>query len=130
VSAMPDLTPVLERRFRAKYVELDNGCWYWTGAQQSRGYGSMGMGPRGHLRTHLAHRLAHHWFIGPIPEGMTVDHLCHNADKTCPGGPNCPHRRCVNQAHLEAVTRQENERRADIYSRPGGRYMPPYVEAS
>ncbi|MGY8831955.1 MAG: HNH endonuclease signature motif containing protein [Pseudomonadales bacterium] len=47
----------------------------------------------------LAHRWAHERFIGPIPDGMEVDHLCAN---TC----------CVNPAHLEAVTSEENRRRA------------------
>lgn len=47
-----------------------------------------------------------------IPTGFDIDHVCHNLDLTCPGGPSCLHRRCVNPDHLEAVTRRENIRRA------------------
>jgi hypothetical protein len=49
---------------------------------------------------------------GPIPPGLYVDHACHTTDPDCAGGPNCPHRRCVNPDHLELVTDDENRRRA------------------
>lgn len=68
----------------------------------------------GYVRIHVekkrwfAHRLAHELFIGPIPDGLVVDHTCHNLDASCPGGITCPHRKCVNPTHLEAVTRGEN----------------------
>lgn len=58
----------------------------------------------------LAHRAAHELWIGAIPDGYTVDHLCHNDDLLCVGG-RCPHRRCVEPSHLEAVTSAENNRR-------------------
>jgi len=48
-----------------------------------------------------AHRFAYEELVGPIPEGLDLDHLCRN--KTC-----------VNPAHLEPVTRAENVRRAHI----------------
>jgi hypothetical protein len=35
---------------------------------------------------------------------MTLDHTCHTNDEQCKGGPTCPHRACVNPAHLEPVT--------------------------
>jgi hypothetical protein len=56
----------------------------------------------------MAHRVVYTLLVGPIPEGFTLDHTCHNADSTCPGGWGCPHRRCCNPAHLEPVTHQEN----------------------
>lgn len=52
----------------------------------------------------LAHRAAHELFIGPIPEGFTIDHV---------RARGCQHRHCVNPAHLEAVTHRENTMRGD-----------------
>ena len=43
----------------------------------------------------LAHRFAYELLRGPIPEGMTIDHLCRT-------------RSCVNPEHFEVVTRGEN----------------------
>jgi hypothetical protein len=53
----------------------------------------------GNKRTALAHRVAYEALVGPIPDGMTIDHLCRN-------------KRCLNPAHMELVTRGENTRRA------------------
>ena len=45
------------------------------------------------------------------PDGMTIDHVCHTRDKSCKAASRCPHRRCVNPAHMEVVTSEENTRR-------------------
>lgn len=69
------------------------GCWEFQGALTERGYGVIQLG-RG-KGTAKAHRVVYEDFLGPIPEGLTLDHLCFNP-------------RCVNPAHLEPVTRSEN----------------------
>lgn len=82
------LTP--EDRFWAR-VETGDGCWLWQGALDGKGYGQM-MWDGKPGRTH---RWAYEHFVGPIPEGMTIDHMC--------GVP-----RCVRPDHLRAVTLQQN----------------------
>lgn len=83
-------------------LEVGDGCWKWTGAHRSTGYGVW--------RGTAAHRVIYELLVGPIPEGLELDHLCHNADLTCPGRA-CPHRGCVNPAHLEPTTGAINRRR-------------------
>ena len=71
-------------------------CTLWEGAVQSSGYGSVTNGRGGSM---LAHRKAWEAAHGPIPEGMTVDHLC------------CQ-KLCVNTEHFDIVTVGENVQRA------------------
>lgn len=97
----------LEDRFYDKIDVLENDCWQWTGARVPAGYGQKWNGER----VVTAHGWSYEHFVGPIPEGMQLDHLCHTGDKACKGGVTCPHRRCVNPAHLEPVTSLENSRR-------------------
>ena len=63
-----------------------------------------------------AHRVVYEEYVGQIPEGLQLDHLCHTFDKDCTGGHSCPHRRCVNPAHLEPVTHRENALRGVSFS--------------
>lgn len=80
-------------RFWAK-VDRSDDCWVWTGTGTPKGYGQFAP----HGKHVYAHRFAYELLVGPIPEGMTIDHLCRN-------------RGCVRPDHLEVVTRGENTRR-------------------
>lgn len=71
-------------------TEVDD-CWLWTGTVDTPGYGRVQI----NRRKIGAHRVAYEALVGPIPEGLDLDHLCRN-------------RLCVNPAHLEPVTRREN----------------------
>jgi hypothetical protein len=97
-----DLATLRERtatRFWSKVViGGEDECWQWLAATR-RGYGLFGISWRP-TRQALAHRFAYEFLVGPIPEGMTLDHLCRN-------------RGCVNPAHLEPVTGRENTLRGN-----------------
>ena len=107
--------PRLPARFWAKVNE--NGpvpahrpdlgpCWEWTGTRNRNGYGKFWDGSK----KAWVHRWAFEALIGPIPDGLECDHLCHNG-AGCLGGPSCPHRTCVNPAHIEPVTHAVNDQR-------------------
>ncbi|MFJ2110549.1 hypothetical protein ACIOEX_01250 [Streptomyces sp. NPDC087850] len=84
-------------------IAANRGCWLWIKAVDRDGYGVI-MAPR----RDSAHRAAYLAFVGAIPAGRVLDHVCHSRDQACPGGSTCTHRRCVNPAHLEAVTADTN----------------------
>lgn len=94
---------LLDRRERH-----ESGCLLYTGGLTPQGYGRVKM----EGRNRLAHVAAYELEFGPLPQGMTLDHVCHTQDLTCAGGPTCAHRRCVEVAHLEPVTLAENVRRS------------------
>jgi hypothetical protein len=79
-----------ERRFWSK-VDASGDCWEWTATLYVNGYGMASAGGR----SVRAHRLAWEHLVGPIADGLVIDHLCRN-------------RRCVNPDHLEPVTHREN----------------------
>jgi len=69
-------------------VRVVGECWEWTG---KGGYKD----PYGTLRGEQAHRAVYLELVGPIPEGMVIDHTCHNT-------------RCVRPDHLRPVTHKQN----------------------
>lgn len=93
-----DIGATLRRRSRV----VESGCWLWTGALRD-GYGRVKF--NGSV-TQEAHRASYEFHIGPIPEGLVIDHLCRN-------------RSCINPSHLEPVTQGENIRRGET-----GRHTP------
>lgn len=86
------------------------GCWIWTGGMRTNGYGSFAI-TYGNYR--VAHVASYEIHVGPVPDGLQLDHLCHTRDKSCPGG-RCVHRRCINPDHLEPVTSRENNLRSPL----------------
>jgi hypothetical protein len=86
----------------------EDGCWLWTGSRSQKGYGYFYID--GGYK--IAHRYVYERLIGPIPEAYTLDHVCHNEDKTCLVGDECQHRRCVNPAHLCPETMAQNRKNA------------------
>lgn len=82
-------------RFDRSYtVDAATGCWVWSLSLDTSGYGRL----RIDGRQLSSHRFAYQRFVGPISDGMQLDHLCRN-------------RACCNPAHLEQVTLHENIRR-------------------
>jgi hypothetical protein len=102
--------PLLPARERLldKVVAGWGGCWIWTGYLTPKGYGRFTY--LGNSRP--AHRVSYELHVGPIPEGLEIDHLCHTRSAGCSGDSSCPHRRCVNPDHLEPVTPAENQVRS------------------
>jgi len=86
--------PVLERLWSHSSVD-SKGCWVWKGhVSPSTGYSAIW-----HQGTNrLIHRVSYEIHKGPIPEGLSIDHLCRN-------------RVCWNPEHLEAVTIKVNIQR-------------------
>ncbi len=87
-----DLT--LSKRFEqfcAGVRVCPSGCWEWQGKIHATGYAQP-------WNSTFLHRWAYEFFIGPIPEGLVIDHLCRN-------------RKCGNPTHLEPVTQRENSLR-------------------
>lgn len=99
----------------AKANETAEGCWPWPLVQASTGYPQPVIGADG--RGHKAYVVVYEDQFGPVPEGLTLDHLCHTRSTTCAGGPSCLHRRCVRPDHLELATALEQaQRRVNVTS--------------
>lgn len=81
----------LVSRFWEK-VDKTGECWVWTASKRGQGYGqcSLGGGKQGY-----AHRFSYELHFGSVPNGLYIDHICHN-------------KLCVRPDHLQAVTPQGN----------------------
>jgi hypothetical protein len=93
--------PFRERVLSKIVVDLDGPhlvddapCWLWTGPGNGAGYGIISRGRASEGKV-AAHRAVYELLLAPIPEGLTLDHLCRN-------------RICVNPAHMEPVTMRVN----------------------
>ncbi len=89
------------------------GCWLWTGSTTPNGYPTMGK----HNPKAWAHRLAFELWVGPIPSGLTLDHLCRTPS-------------CVRPDHLEPVTLRDNIHRGQRTTQTQCWAGHPYDEAN
>lgn len=84
------------RTYVRQRIEIaPSGCWLWRGPKLNGGYGAAHVAG---LKT-TAHRVAFMAWVGPVPRGLELDHVCKNI-------------LCVRPDHLEAVTHLENVRRS------------------
>lgn len=81
-------------------LTYEHGCWVWTGFRDLHGYGKMFGADR--KPQQMTHRVAYELLVGPIPDGLHLDHLCRNPS-------------CCNPLHLEPVTCRENVLRGASY---------------
>lgn len=78
-------------------VERAGECIVSTYSTGSHGYAQVGWHADGRVMMTLCHRVAWEAAYGPIPGGLTVDHICRN-------------RRCINVDHLRLLTNEANGR--------------------
>ncbi len=84
----------MRKTFAEKMADIAGNpdeCWLWPLSRNTYGYGQTSV----NKKNRTTHRLAYELLVGPIPEGMVLDHLCRV-------------RHCVNPSHLRVVTNREN----------------------
>lgn len=92
---MKDKWPERLERLAGK-VLIGDDCWEWTGSYSTKN----GLKTYGRFECRGAHIAFYELVVGPVPDGLILDHLCRNKG-------------CVNPSHLEPVTALENNRRAN-----------------
>lgn len=90
-------------RIAPKIALTGSGCIEWLGSTNRAGYGSIHGGPDAPIARYLVHRWSYEYHVGPIPDGLEIDHLCGNPP-------------CINPDHLEPVTHAENLMRSAGFS--------------
>lgn len=88
------------KQFLLARIVIDGDCWLWQCAYDKDGYALAVLDGK----TYRAHRLAYRAWVGPIPDGLQLDHV---------RARGCRYRHCINPAHLEPVTGRENKLRGD-----------------
>jgi hypothetical protein len=91
--------PIADRIAEAQKNPTPDGCWNWVWSRTRSGYGMVGSGGK----VKRAHRVVYELLVGPIPDGLQIDHLCRNKS-------------CVNPAHMEPVTHRVNTLRGTAMS--------------
>ncbi len=87
----------LREDIKDRIIPQDSGCWHWEGRWNS-GNGYSKVSYEG--KAWMVHRLVYTLMVGPIPEGLVLDHKCRN-------------RACCNPDHLEPVTYKINTERGE-----------------
>lgn len=87
--------PTEERVWPRVDKDGPGGCWLWTGPLQPKGYARVMQTGGAAI---MVHRFVYELLVGPVPDGLQLDHLCRV-------------RHCCNPAHLEPVTNAENQHR-------------------
>ena len=94
--------------FWSRIEKVPRGCWLWTGPIATNGYGRASVDGR----NVAAHRYCYEQLVGPIPDGLELDHV---------KARGCTSRACVNPAHLEPVTHRENTLRGETITAAAAR---------
>lgn len=94
---MPKAVELASRFWSKVDIKSRDECWPWTASRSREGYGMFRVAKAGESGAHMtgAHRVAYTLYIGEIPPGFQIDHLCRV-------------RECVNPYHLDAVSQREN----------------------
>lgn len=104
IKEIPELSAIDLARFWSRVeVKSDGECWIWTGAKALASPYSPDIF-YGNFRGLKVHRIAYSILVGPIPNGLTIDHVKSNG---------CTSTLCCNPAHLEAITQTEQVNRRD-----------------
>lgn len=81
------------KKFEDKLIiPIEEGaCWSWKGRPNRFRYRHFSINGK----SKYIHRISYELYVGKIPKGLVIDHLCRNPE-------------CSNPKHLEAVTQATN----------------------